>query len=243
VDFRVHGTTGSLFGDGIAIWYVQEPNQLGEVFGSKDYFRGLAIFLDTYSNHNGPHTHSHPFISAMVNNGSLHYDHDSDGTHTSLGGSHSGCEAKFRNKEHNTQVLIRYVGNTLSIFTDVQDEGRWKQCMSVNGVRLPTGYFFGVTSATGDLSDNHDIVSVRMFEQGYAHVEPPDESALGAGFEPHADDIAAPRDHVPDKRPSRLGWFGTILLVIVGIAILVGVLGFGFAFFQKHQERSRKRFY
>ncbi len=28
---------------------------LGEVFGSKDFPHGLAIFLDTYSNHNGPH--------------------------------------------------------------------------------------------------------------------------------------------------------------------------------------------
>ena len=27
----------------------------GDVFGSKDYHHGLAIFLDTYSNHNGPH--------------------------------------------------------------------------------------------------------------------------------------------------------------------------------------------
>ena len=27
----------------------------GPVFGSKDYFHGLAIILDTYSNHNGPH--------------------------------------------------------------------------------------------------------------------------------------------------------------------------------------------
>lgn len=28
---------------------------LGAVFGSPDYFHGLAIFLDTYSNHNGAH--------------------------------------------------------------------------------------------------------------------------------------------------------------------------------------------
>lgn len=28
---------------------------MGPVFGGKDYFRGLGIFLDTYSNHNGPH--------------------------------------------------------------------------------------------------------------------------------------------------------------------------------------------
>lgn len=88
---------------------------VGDVFGSKDYFRGLGIFLDTYSNHNGAHSHSHPYISAMVSNGSLHYDHDSDGTHTALGNEHTGCEAKFRNKEYDTQILIRYVGDILSV--------------------------------------------------------------------------------------------------------------------------------
>ena len=30
-------------------------NSLGPVFGNKDYFVGLAIFFDTYSNHNGEH--------------------------------------------------------------------------------------------------------------------------------------------------------------------------------------------
>jgi mannose-binding lectin 2 len=37
--------------------------------------------------------HAHPYISAMVNNGTLYYDHDRDGTHTQL----AGCEARFRN--------------------------------------------------------------------------------------------------------------------------------------------------
>lgn len=56
------------------------------MFGSKDLFSGLAIIADTYSNHNGPHNHQHPYLSAMVNNGSLSYDHDRDGTHTQLAG-------------------------------------------------------------------------------------------------------------------------------------------------------------
>jgi len=47
----------------------------------------------------------------MVNNGSLHYDHDRDGTHTSL----AGCEAKFRNKDYDTFVAIRYQDNTLRV--------------------------------------------------------------------------------------------------------------------------------
>jgi len=41
---------------------------VGPVFGGKDYFTGLAIFLDTYANQNGPHNvscHSQ-FISFYI---------------------------------------------------------------------------------------------------------------------------------------------------------------------------------
>ena len=54
-EFKVHGTGKDLFGDGFTMWYVRDRNNLGPVFGSKDYFHGLGIMLDTYSNHNGPH--------------------------------------------------------------------------------------------------------------------------------------------------------------------------------------------
>lgn len=60
---------------------------------------------------------------------------------------------------------------------------------------------------------------------------------------PHAEFTASPRDHVEDPKPSKLGWFGTILLVIVGIVVVVGGVGFGIIFLQKKNERARKRFY
>ena len=50
----------------------------------------------------------------MVNNGTMHYDHDRDGTHTEL----AGCEAQFRNKPHDTYVAIRYERNTLTVSSD-----------------------------------------------------------------------------------------------------------------------------
>ena len=61
VQFRVSGSTKDLYGDGFAIWYVRDRMQPGDVFGSKDYFSGLAIVADTYSNHNGPHNVRIPF--------------------------------------------------------------------------------------------------------------------------------------------------------------------------------------
>jgi mannose-binding lectin 2 len=88
LQFSVHGSGKALFGDGFAMWYTKNKNVKGPVFGNQDYFTGLAIFFDTYSNHNGEHSHEHPYISAMINNGSIHYDHDRDGTHSQVSGCH-----------------------------------------------------------------------------------------------------------------------------------------------------------
>ena len=46
----------------------------------------------------------------MINNGSMHYDHDRDGTHTMIG----GCEVKFRNFAHDTYLSIRYENDVLT---------------------------------------------------------------------------------------------------------------------------------
>ena len=131
IQFQIHGRGKDLFGDGFAFWYSKEKMVPGPVFGSKDLFSGLAVIIDTYSNHNGPHNHGHPYISAMVsyipvyltlkhngndpliskvNNGTLSYDHDKDGTHTQI----AGCSASVRNTAEDTYLSIRYENDILT---------------------------------------------------------------------------------------------------------------------------------
>lgn len=55
--------------------------------------------------------HVHPYVSAMVNNGSLHYDHDKDGINTALG----GCETSLRNKDYDTFLAVRYQNYKLTV--------------------------------------------------------------------------------------------------------------------------------
>ena len=45
---------------------------------------------------------------------------------------------------------------------DVEDEKKWKECFTVEGVFLPTGYFFGLTAATGDLAGKL-VVHMNLF--------------------------------------------------------------------------------
>lgn len=81
-----------------------------------------------------------------------------------------------------------------------------------------------------------------MFEQEFSHVER-EADVDRQNIEPVADYSASPRDHVVDPKPSKLGWFSTILLVIVAIVVIGAALGFGYVFLQNRQERGRKRFY
>lgn len=238
VHFKVYGSGTDLFGDGFAIWYTKKRLEQGPVFGSKDYFVGLSIFLDTYANQNGPHNHGHPYISAMVNNGSLHYDHDRDGTHTEL----DGCESHFRKATHETYIAIRYENGKLTVSTDIDGKNTWKPCFTVDKVRLPTGYYFGASAATGDLSDNHDIISMKLYDIGV--VRQANEEVDYSQIEPSADFFAPPRDHIDDPQGSYMlsrltGWKVTVILVLVIIGLIVcGMVGY--IIYSKSQQNAKR---
>ncbi|KAF7279883.1 hypothetical protein GWI33_006644 [Rhynchophorus ferrugineus] len=235
IQFKVHGKGNKdLFGDGLAVWYVKDRLQDGPVFGSRDFFSGLSIILDTYSNHNGPHNHQHPYISAMINNGTVHYDHDRDGTHTQL----AGCEAKFRNLNHDTHIAIRYENDVLTVSTDIENKAAWKECFKVQGVQLPTGYYIGASATTGDLSDNHDLISLRFFELDL----PDDKEEDRSNIIPSAKYFEEPREHIEDPKPSTSG-IKIFLYVLFGLIFLVVLAVVGIMFYQKRTERNRKRFY
>ena len=131
---------------------------VGPIFGGPDYFNGLAVFIDTYPNKNDVHDHGYPYISVMINNGTLHYDHAHDGHNSVI----SGCVAKVRDTNRDTHLLIQYDND--SVVVKVFVENQWQECFSLDGVLLPTNGFIGVSASTGDLTDNHDIISLKVYE-------------------------------------------------------------------------------
>lgn len=46
------------------------------------------------------------------------------------------------------------LGFVLQVSLDVSNQYGWKECFSVDGVILPTGYYLGFSAATGDLAGN-----------------------------------------------------------------------------------------
>ena len=61
-------------------------------------------------------------------------------------------------------IPTRYENDRLTVSHDLLNKRAWAPCFSIEGVRLPTGYYFGMSATTGDLSDNHDLISVKTYE-------------------------------------------------------------------------------
>jgi len=139
----------------MAIWLTKDRAEPGPVFGSKDNFEGLGIFLDTYAN--SRHPYGFPRILAMMGDGQTSYDLGHDGEANSLG----SCQAAFRRTNVITKLKITFVRDS---YLDVKVHYRawddWTDCFRLTGINLPVSPYIGISAMTGEVFDSHDVVSV-----------------------------------------------------------------------------------
>ncbi|KAI8870516.1 hypothetical protein GQ42DRAFT_167091 [Ramicandelaber brevisporus] len=155
-DMQVSGHGSYLFGDGMAMWATTDRAKQGSVFGSTDYFNGLGLFFDTYAN--GRHPFNFPWVMGMLGDGKQSYDHSNDG----LNQRAADCEgAQFRTTEGPTRVRVTYSkGEFLEVTIRTPFDEEPKHCFTLDKVTLPDNLYLGFTAMTGEVSDNHEIISV-----------------------------------------------------------------------------------
>lgn len=156
VEFKISGKN-QLYGDGLAMWVTRERAQQGPVFGAPNQFEGLGIFVDTYKN-NRPGV-VFPYIMAMVGDAKTSYDKKNDGANSEL----AGCSARgIRHSSIPTKMRLTYFQDKqLKLELQYKTEGDWQLCFDVeNPPVLPNIAYLGFSAETGELSDNHDIISV-----------------------------------------------------------------------------------
>lgn len=168
VTFRIHGQGKKWFGDGIGVWLTHEPQfSSGENHGFTDQFYGVGVVLDTFKN--VEHRGGHKDVTLQVNDGTKTLDQLNDGAKL-------GCDAAFRFHAKSasfdpvyssSRLRIKVDGTSVRLEVDPQNEGAWTECyagtlpFSPEWLRRAT---FGITASTGALADNHDILSVRAFD-------------------------------------------------------------------------------
>lgn len=156
VEFKIHGQ-GNLHGDGFALWLTKQRGMVGPVFGSVDKFEGLGIVFDTYKN-NRPGT-VFPYVMAMMGDGHRIYDKANDGKDNEL----MGCSARgIRGASIPTKAKLTYFQDkSLKLELQYKTEDQWELCFETNEPpTIPSVAYLGFSAETGELSDNHDIISV-----------------------------------------------------------------------------------
>ncbi|KAG5960082.1 hypothetical protein E4U58_004782 [Claviceps cyperi] len=156
VEFQISGKH-QLYGDGFAMWITKERGQMGPVFGSVDRFEGLGIFFDTYKN-NRPGV-VFPYVMAMHGDGQKSYNKNDDGKDAEL----AGCSARgIRHASVPTKLRLTYIQDKqLKLDLQYREENEWTSCFVVDKPpQIPNVAYLGFSAETGELSDQHDIISV-----------------------------------------------------------------------------------
>ncbi|RKF60496.1 L-type lectin-like domain-containing protein [Erysiphe neolycopersici] len=223
-EFKVSGS-GTLHGDGFALWLTKQRATPGPVFGSTDHFEGIGIFFDTYKN-NRPGV-IFPYVMAMIGDGTKSYDKNHDGKDNEF----MGCSAKgIRDASIPTKGrLIYFQDKSLRLDLQYKVEDQWDLCFETSEPpTIPPVVYLGFSAETGELSDNHDLIAVstKNLHDTKAHEKSSTKPSIGSN--------GKEKGKKPVRKTS-LSWlvfkFFLVLVVCVGVYI-------GFTAWRTHQKRS-----
>ncbi|KAJ3279061.1 hypothetical protein HK104_001814 [Borealophlyctis nickersoniae] len=149
------GYTG---GAGFAFWYTKQRAELGPVMGSRDKWEGLGVIFDTADQAEGRYA---PYNYGVENKGDVEWAHRRDYMHAGLG----GCFRDYRGTTTPVWVRVTYVNETVKVDMDPLQHGHnFIECFTAP-IKLPKGYYFGVSAATeAHFADDHDVLSFETYE-------------------------------------------------------------------------------
>jgi mannose-binding lectin 2 len=178
--FRISGQAKNFFGDGIALWIMQQSYyKEGSLHAVDEKFVGVGIIFDTFRNTET--LNAHRDVTVIVNDGEKSWE--------MMTADVKGCEAMVRyhsdrddfsvSDSSRAKVVVENRGVT--VYVDATNSGEWSECVSLKDIDLPDFWarkaHIGLTASTGQLADNHDVLSLSTFsDSDHATVEAEEQS-------------------------------------------------------------------
>ncbi|KAL8999081.1 MAG: hypothetical protein Q9169_001969 [Polycauliona sp. 2 TL-2023] len=141
-DLEFRATGGDRGGGNLQIWYTKEGRPQAETpsIYTTAAFDGLALVVDMYGGKGGS-------IRGFMNDGTTDYKnhHAVD----SLAFGH--CDFSYRNLGRPSRIQIKQLVESFEVSVD------GKQCFSSDKIKLPAGYYFGISAASADTPDSFEV--------------------------------------------------------------------------------------
>lgn len=211
------------------MWLTKQRAQEGPVFGMVDEFEGLGIVIDTYKN-NRPGV-VFPYVMALTGDGKTKYDKDADGKANEF----AACSARgIRGATIPTKLRLTYFQDkSLKLELQYKSEGEWTLCFeSDKPPAIPQVSYLGFSAETGELSDNHDIISINVNNLYQARTD-----NKGGSGPKKADKGWSGNKATSEKSGGSWTWF---FMKIIFFFLLVGGAYVGYTAWRTNNKRSHR---
>ncbi|XP_063711139.1 protein ERGIC-53-like [Symsagittifera roscoffensis] len=203
VTFKITGR-GRIGADGMAVWFTDSPGFEGNVYGNRDMWNGLGIFMDSYDNDGKG---NNPYISIVANGGSKSYDHAADGGDMVL----AGCQYDFRNKPYPVKLKFKYYKQEIKLWysAGLTQEPEYELCLTHYYDKMPDSKFLGLSAATGGLADDHDVLSFLTYSlrpkeaKDSQKIADADKERLSEEFKKFSDTMEERKKNFREENPSK----------------------------------------
>ncbi|CAO3637682.1 unnamed protein product [Cunninghamella echinulata] len=144
-------------GRGFAFWLTKDISTEGPIFGAKDKWEGLSIWFVS----SNPKTKD-PLVMAFINDGTTAMASGGiDPTAKAIG----SCKIDYRNTDQPVRMRLSYKDRTLNLIMDTTSHDiNFRPCFHRTDIDIPKGYTFGITAASTNPADDHDIISFETYQ-------------------------------------------------------------------------------
>ena len=145
----------------------------------------------------------------------------------------------MRNGQNASRIKLRYFHDKsldVSLSYDA-DHKIWEKCFSLPGVKLPSVAYLGFSAETGELSDNHDLISVET-RNLYELNQNPNVIHAGAAGAQSGADKAGKRRRKGQRDGGGRSW-KWVLIKFVMMGFLIAGVYVGFTAYRAQKSRSR----
>jgi mannose-binding lectin 2 len=138
--FRISGQGKLFFGDGLAMWIVQDARYIsGDFHGYRDEkFVGVGVIVDTFKN--TENILQHRDVTLLVNDGSKTWSMMTDVVSgCNLNVRYQSTRDDFSVKDSSSLKVFSLDGKWLTVQVDVNSSGNWTDCATLN-IPLPVDW-------------------------------------------------------------------------------------------------------